>query len=85
MNKTQRFTVASITLAISIGLGGCSGMTQRDQNTMVGAGIGGAAGAVLTDGSPIGTVGGAVVGGIIGNQVDTDDERHDRDRNRDRY
>lgn len=48
-------------------------MSQQDQNTAVGAGIGGVAGAILTDGSPIGTVGGAVVGGVIGNQVDTDD------------
>lgn len=42
-------------------------MSQQDQNTLVGAGIGGVAGAVLTDGSPVGTVGGAVVGGVIGN------------------
>jgi osmotically inducible lipoprotein OsmB len=28
------------------------------------------AGAVLTGGSAVGTVGGAVVGGVIGNQVD---------------
>ncbi|NDP60594.1 MAG: osmotically-inducible lipoprotein B, partial [Oxalobacteraceae bacterium] len=32
-------------------------------------GIGGVAGAVLTGGSAIGTVGGAAVGGVIGNQV----------------
>jgi len=50
-------------------------MSQQDQNTAVGAGIGGVAGAVLTDGSAIGTVGGAVVGGVIGNQVNTNDNR----------
>lgn len=83
-------------LAVLIGLSGCSGMSRQDQNTAVGAGIGGAAGAILTDGSAIGTVGGAVVGGIIGHEVNTG---HDNDgdnyndhyrngnnqRNRDRY
>ena len=46
-------------------------MSQRDQNTAVGAGIGAVGGAVLTGGSAIGTVGGAAVGGVIGNQVGT--------------
>ena len=45
-------------------------MSQRDQNTAVGAGIGGVAGAILTDGSAVGTVGGAVVGGVIGDKVE---------------
>ena len=52
-----------------LGLSGCSGMTTRDKNTAIGAGVGAAAGAVLTGGSGIGTVGGAAVGGIIGNQI----------------
>ncbi len=81
MKMIQRFSVTSASLAILIGLGGCSGMSQQDQNTLVGAGIGGVAGAVLTDGSPVGTVGGAVVGGVIGNQVDTNDNRNNN-RNR---
>ena len=75
MKMLQRFSVTSASLAILIGLSGCAGMSQQDQNTAVGAGIGGVAGAVLTDGSPIGTVGGAVVGGVIGNQVNTNDNR----------
>jgi osmotically inducible lipoprotein OsmB len=33
---------------------------------------GAVAGAVLTGGSPIGTVGGAAVGGVIGNEVSKD-------------
>ena len=52
-----------------LGLSGCSGMTTRDKNTAIGAGVGAAAGAVLTGGSGIGTVGGAAIGGIIGNQI----------------
>ncbi|MDO9316284.1 MAG: glycine zipper 2TM domain-containing protein [Burkholderiaceae bacterium] len=49
---------------------GCGSMSPRDENTAIGAGVGGVAGAVLTGGSTIGTVGGAVVGGVIGNAVD---------------
>ena len=75
MKMLQRFSVTSASLSILIGLSGCSGMSQQDQNTAVGAGLGGVAGAVLTDGSPIGTVGGAVVGGVIVNQVNTNDNR----------
>jgi osmotically inducible lipoprotein OsmB len=71
---TQRpvicMTAVAVAVALVLGLGACSGMSQRDQNTAVGAGIGGVAGAVLTGGSAVGTVGGAVVGGVIGNQVD---------------
>jgi osmotically inducible lipoprotein OsmB len=48
---------------------GCSGMSQRDQSTAAGAGIGAVGGAILTGGSPLGVVGGAAVGGVIGNQV----------------
>jgi osmotically inducible lipoprotein OsmB len=44
-------------------------MSARDQNTAVGAGIGAIGGSILTNGSAIGTIGGAAVGGVIGNQV----------------
>jgi osmotically inducible lipoprotein OsmB len=50
-------------------LQGCSGMTTRDKNTAVGAGVGAVTGALLTGGSSLGTVGGAAIGGVIGNQV----------------
>ena len=50
---------------------GCSNMSQRDKNTAVGAGVGAAAGAILTGGGTLGTLGGAAVGGVIGNQVNT--------------
>ena len=51
-------------------LSGCSGMTTRQKNAATGAAIGGVAGAVLTGGSALGTVGGAAIGGVIGNGVD---------------
>ena len=50
-------------------LAGCAGMSTRDKN-VVGAAIGGVAGAVLTGGSAIGTVGGAawrMIGNAVGN------------------
>jgi len=50
-------------------LGACSGMSTQSRNTAIGAGVGGVAGAILTDGNALGTVGGAAVGGLIGNQA----------------
>ena len=52
-----------------LSLAGCAGMTERDRDTVIGAGVGAAAGAALTHGDALGTVGGAAVGGVIGNQV----------------
>ncbi len=72
----QSVVGSSVALAVLIGLGGCSGMTRQDQNTAVGAGVGGVAGAVLTKGSPVGVVGGAVVGGVIGHEVSTSGNRN---------
>lgn len=57
-------------LLLAVAATGCSNMSRRDQNTAVGAGVGAAAGAILTGGGTLGTLGGAAVGGVIGNQVD---------------
>lgn len=60
-----------ITSLLLIGfLSGCAGMSHRQQNAATGAAIGGVAGAVLTGGSSLGTVGGAAIGGVIGHGVD---------------
>lgn len=56
-------------LSIAVSLAACSGMSTRDRDTLIGAGVGAAAGSVLTGGDPIGTVGGAAVGGVVGNQI----------------
>ncbi|MHB1093677.1 glycine zipper 2TM domain-containing protein [Thiobacillus sp.] len=66
---TKMFAVSTLAMAALLGLGGCSGMSARDQSTAIGAGVGAVGGAVLTGGSAVGTVGGAAVGGVIGNQV----------------
>jgi osmotically inducible lipoprotein OsmB len=65
----QRFAFSVFALTALLSLGACGGMSQRGEDTAVGAGVGGVAGAVLTGGSPAGVVGGAVVGGVIGNEV----------------
>jgi osmotically inducible lipoprotein OsmB len=72
MNKINKRRFSLITVAILISLTACSGMTKREKSTAIGAGVGAAAGAVLTGGGVIGTVGGAAVGGVIGNEVGKD-------------
>ncbi|AOB30148.1 ornithine carbamoyltransferase [Bordetella sp. H567] len=57
---------------LALSAAGCStwdSMDHRQKATVTGAGIGGVAGAVITNGGVLGTVGGAAVGGVIGNQV----------------
>ena len=66
--KTRTFLAGSSVAAL-IALSACSGMTAREKNTAVGAGVGAAAGAVLSNGSVLGTGAGAAVGGVIGNQI----------------
>jgi osmotically inducible lipoprotein OsmB len=66
-NKILAINMAAI--AVMTVLSGCAGMSARDQNTAVGAGVGAVGGAILTNGSAVGTVGGAAVGAVIGNQV----------------
>ena len=67
--SAARLTQALVLSAALSVLGGCAGMSTRDQNTAAGAVIGAVAGAVLTGGSSVGTVGGAAVGGVIGSKV----------------
>lgn len=69
MNKVHKYALGAALSISLLSMVGCAGMSQRDQNTAVGAGIGAVGGAILTNGSAVGTVGGAAVGGVIGNQV----------------
>ena len=68
MSSSKSFLLSSTTLLIVLGLAGCAGMSDRERNTAVGAGVGAVAGSVLTGGNVLGTVGGAVVGGAIVNE-----------------
>ena len=69
MKTIQQIVSTVATIALVTSLAACSGMSTRDKDTAIGAGLGGVAGAVLTNGSTAGTIGGAAVGGVIGNQV----------------
>jgi osmotically inducible lipoprotein OsmB len=69
MKTMQRFMFSAVAAAMLLGLGACAGMSTQDKNTAIGAGAGAVGGAVLTNGSPVGTVGGAAVGGVIGHEV----------------
>ena len=71
--KTKN-VLAGVAAAV-LGLSGCGGMSNQQQDTAIGAGVGAIGGAVLTGGSTIGTIGGAAVGGVIGNQVGKTDKR----------
>jgi len=62
----NRFYICILFLSSLVG---CAEMSERDKSTAVGAGAGALGGAILTGGSPAGTVGGAAVGGYIGHEV----------------
>lgn len=66
-----KLTTAALAATLLLGLSACSNMSEWDRNTAIGAGAGAVGGSVLTGGSTLGTLGGAVVGGVIGNQVET--------------
>jgi osmotically inducible lipoprotein OsmB len=74
MRTVQRLAVSSLVVLGALSLGACSDMSRRDRDTAIGAGVGAAAGSVLSNGSAVGTIGGAAVGGVIGNQVGKDKE-----------
>lgn len=65
----KRVSAVALATTLVISLSGCSNWSKRDRNTAIGAGAGAIGGSVLTNGSGLGTVGGAAVGGIIGHQI----------------
>jgi len=70
MNLTsKKMATALLAVTLAMSLSACSNMSKRDRNTAIGAGAGAVGGAILTNGSGLGTLGGAAVGGIIGHQV----------------
>ena len=69
MKTIKNIALSTLAAAMIVGLGGCAGMSTQGRNTAIGAGVGAVGGAVLTGGSPLGTVGGAALGGVIGHEV----------------
>jgi osmotically inducible lipoprotein OsmB len=68
MNSVKRIGAAAVVATLLASLVACDGMTTRQRDTAIGAGVGGVAGAAI-GGNALSTLGGAAVGGIIGNQV----------------
>ena len=68
----QSFAKAGAVAVLALSAVGCSSwdnMSSRQKSTVTGAGLGGVAGAVISNGGVLGTVGGAAIGGVIGDQV----------------
>ncbi|SUC27095.1 lipoprotein [Providencia rustigianii] len=55
----KRILTLAIIATVAFSVSACSNMSKRDKNTAIGAGIGAVGGAILTDGSALGTVGGS--------------------------
>jgi len=67
-SRTMKYLASTLAVAAVLTLSACSGMSTRDRNTAIGAGAGAVGGSILTNGSTLGTLGGAAIGGYIGNQ-----------------
>ncbi|MBF6617714.1 MAG: hypothetical protein ITG07_13425 [Candidimonas sp.] len=63
--------VATVGL-LAFTLAGCAHHDRKTSNTLMGAGLGAAAGAVVTGGDPLYTLGGAAAGGLLGNVLTED-------------
>ncbi|MCC3701503.1 osmotically-inducible lipoprotein OsmB [Rouxiella badensis] len=69
MFLNKRIATIGMVLAVVMSVSACGNMSHRGRNTAIGAGVGALGGAVLTNGSALGTIGGAAVGGVVGHQV----------------
>jgi osmotically inducible lipoprotein OsmB len=69
MITLHKFHVSLIYAGIAISISACSGMSEHDKATAIGAGAGAIGGSILTGGSTAGTIGGAAVGGYIGHEI----------------
>jgi len=68
---------------MAFALAGCaSSYDRKANNTMMGAGLGAAAGAVVSGGDPIYAIGGAAAGGLLGNILTKERNYSSRDGHR---
>jgi osmotically inducible lipoprotein OsmB len=65
--RTLISMASAITLASA--LSACGTPNRQQVGIGTGAVLGGVAGHMITDGSTLGTVGGAAIGGVVGNEV----------------
>ena len=52
---SKKLAAAVLAITVAMSLSACSNWSKRDRNTAIGAGAGALGGAVLTDGSRLGT------------------------------
>ena len=69
MKIGSRIAAGALTVVLLTSLAACGGMSHQGRNTAIGAGAGAVGGAVLTEGSALGTLGGAAIGGIVGHEA----------------
>jgi len=69
MTMSRYFMLAVFVVAI---LSYSSKMAGPYQSTTIGATVGGAAGVILSSGTPVGLIGGLIVGGLVGNKMEGD-------------
>ena len=67
-NTLRPLAVSGLTAVLVLSLSACAGLSRRDTNLIVGAGVGAVAGAALVGGA-VATVGGAAVGAVVGNEI----------------
>ena len=65
----KKIVTALLVAGGMLALSGCKNLSEQEKDTAIGAELGAISGAILTDGSGLGTVGGAAVGGIIGHEA----------------
>lgn len=83
--STHRIAKLAIVGFTALVLAGCATHYDRkSNNTMIGAGLGAATGAVVSGGDPWYALGGAAAGGLLGNILTSDDDRRSRQWNNDR-
>lgn len=68
MDILKKNTASMLVILLLVGLSGCADMTQRQKDTGIGAGVGAAAGALITGGW-VGTAVGAGAGAVVGHEM----------------
>lgn len=77
MKIPSRIAQIMLSTALALFVSGAAVADDKTRNAIIGAGLGGVAGALISDGDPLYTVGGAAAGGLIGHVV-TDDRKKKR-------
>jgi len=73
MKLSHNFARMALAGILAFAVAGCaSARDRRADNTLIGAGLGAAAGAVLSEGDPLYAIGGAAAGGLLGNLLTED-------------